>query len=138
MESRAIPGDHSLLSGSDLPPERERAKPACDSLHVVITGEMMLRHEPFQALEEMVVAGSYRWDPPQQLCAQHRMRASVVVEQSPRNYYLLQRLKSFWRSSISPGLTTCRLAPLSGGETPLTGFQKLSHGMTRALIPFER
>ncbi|GBL80934.1 hypothetical protein AVEN_26339-1 [Araneus ventricosus] len=80
----------------------------------------------------MVVAGSkirttgemvkqFPAEPLEQLCAQRRMRASVVVEQSPRVYHLFQHLKVLLTQKYFPiddDLQTdgChRLVPLSGG-----------------------
>ncbi|GBM74916.1 hypothetical protein AVEN_67644-2-1, partial [Araneus ventricosus] len=84
-----------------------RAETACDSRpHVVVVGKMLPSQEPFQVLEQMVVARSkirtlvvmaklLQVEPLQQLCAQRWMRTSVVVERSFSEYHLLQHLKRF-------------------------------------------
>ncbi|GBL64767.1 hypothetical protein AVEN_202668-1, partial [Araneus ventricosus] len=75
----------------------------------VFTEEMLLRMEPFQVLEQVLVVGSkigtmggmvkhLPAEPLQQLTyAQRRMRASVVMEQSPSDYHLFSSLKDSWR-----------------------------------------
>ncbi|GBN04005.1 hypothetical protein AVEN_257593-1 [Araneus ventricosus] len=91
---------------------RMREEPACDRcMHFEVTGEMMPEKEPFQVLQHMVVArrkvrtvdGMEKYlpaEPLQQLlCAQRRMRASVVVRQHDASYefcsdyHLFQHLK---------------------------------------------
>ncbi|GBO38364.1 1-phosphatidylinositol 4,5-bisphosphate phosphodiesterase epsilon-1, partial [Araneus ventricosus] len=63
--------------------------------YVIVTGEMLLRQEPFQVLEQMLIAeskietigGMVKHLPAKPLqkflCMQRRMRTSVVMKQSP-------------------------------------------------------
>ncbi|GBM81479.1 hypothetical protein AVEN_163633-1 [Araneus ventricosus] len=84
-------------------------------MHVLVTREMMLPQEPFQVLEQMLVAGTkigttsemVKYLLTKQLqqlfCAQRYMRASVVVEQSPSDCHLFQHQKKYMGKQLLPG-----------------------------------
>ncbi|GBM11868.1 hypothetical protein AVEN_26784-1 [Araneus ventricosus] len=62
----------------------------------------MVRHLPAGTLQKL-------------LCAQRRMRVSVVVEQYSSDHHLFQKLKRFlMKSRISPVSITCRQKPVTG------------------------